>query len=49
MAIGSLFDFLLIFFADRMRNLYDDDEEQEQENGQELQKTDSNVKAIQNS
>lgn len=26
-ALGSLFDFLLIFFADRVKNFYDDEDE----------------------
>lgn len=27
MALGSIFDFIMIFFADRIKNFYDDDED----------------------
>lgn len=42
MTLGSVFDFALIFFADRYKNLYGDDEEDETvettANGHEKQK-----------
>jgi len=37
--LGSLFDFLMIFFADRLNNLYEDDED---DNNPKLKEAESN-------
>nr|XP_046917445.1 solute carrier organic anion transporter family member 74D-like [Dermatophagoides farinae] len=33
MALGSIFDFIMIFFADRIKNFYDDDDDNDNDNG----------------
>ncbi len=55
MALGSLFDLLLIFYADRVKNLYDDDddnekekEEREEEKGGKREERSSEEKVVEN-